>query len=158
MSDDLRENLGKSGKNILTGDEGIVISRGKFLYGCDKYGILVKKDEKDVEKWICDSIVKITDDYNPYESKIDKEKLDEPLVLGSEVEDKVTGFKGILTGREVSLFDCDSYQVTPKADKNEYKDSMWLDVGRLIITKKQSIKVEDVSTERTGSCEVRSRW
>lgn len=39
-------------------------------------------------------------------------------LMGKKVEDKVTGFTGLITGKLESLYGCTQYVVTTKADKD----------------------------------------
>jgi hypothetical protein len=48
------------------------------------------------------------------------------IELGDEVKDRVTGFKGIATGRAVFLYGCTRISVTPKV-KNGKAESEWFD-------------------------------
>jgi len=157
----MTKNLGKKAKDIESGKEGIISCRGEYLYGCSRYGIVHFNDKNEKENlWLCDAKVEIlSEDVDEvYKKVLDKKEFDEPLELGIEVKDEVTGFVGILTARNVDVFECDSYQITPKVNKNEYQDSEWLDVGRLSPTGKNTIKKEEVRTKTPGSCEIRTRW
>jgi len=54
------------------------------------------------------------------------------IKLGSELEDTVTGFKGIAVSRTEYLTGCDRIELQPKIDeKGELKDSISFDVGTL---------------------------
>lgn len=55
--------------------------------------------------------------------------------LGVRVEDKVTGFKGIITGRAEFLTGCNQYIVNPGVDKDgKMMDTNWVDEDRLTVT------------------------
>ena len=58
------------------------------------------------------------------------------ITLGRTAEDKVTGFKGIVTARSTWLTGCDQYLVCPKAVENKREDSEWFDEGRLKVSGK----------------------
>ncbi len=59
------------------------------------------------------------------------------IVLGSEVEDVVTGFKGIATSRAMHLNGCDRYWIQPKVGKDgKHPEGIWCDVTTLKVTKK----------------------
>jgi len=64
--------------------------------------------------------------------------------LGKKVKDQITGFTGIITGRAEYLTGCVRYLVTPKADKNNLKDSIWEDEARL-----KEIKIKKVRKYRS---------
>jgi hypothetical protein len=52
--------------------------------------------------------------------------------LGTRVEDKVTGFKGILASISFDLYGCVQGLVNPGADKDgKLQEQMWFDVARL---------------------------
>lgn len=70
------------------------------------------------------------------------------IELGYEVKDKITGFKGTVTGRAQYVTGCDQYLVTPKSKGVTFADSSWIDEGRLIIGK-QLLKPEDVQLKES---------
>lgn len=52
--------------------------------------------------------------------------------LGKPCEDRITGFKGIITGYVNYLTGCDQYLIIPKAKKGgSYPDGVWLDTNRI---------------------------
>ena len=54
------------------------------------------------------------------------------LKLGVTVTDKITGFKGLVTGLVSYITGCDQALVTPKGEKpHEYPTGQWIDVQRL---------------------------
>jgi hypothetical protein len=56
-------------------------------------------------------------------------------LLGLQAEDKVTGFKGIVTSISFDLYGCVQALINPGFDKGkgEMKSSLWLDTNRLQI-------------------------
>lgn len=61
-------------------------------------------------------------------------------LLGYEVEDKVTGFKGIITSISFDLYGCVQAIVLPKVDKDaKIPDPRWFDLPRLKITSKKPV-------------------
>jgi hypothetical protein len=65
--------------------------------------------------------------------------------LGDQVRDKVTGFKGIVTGKAQYLTGCKQVMVTPKVgDDGKYVDACWLDVDRVEVLGKEAIKIDVV--------------
>jgi len=63
--------------------------------------------------------------------------------LGKVAKDKVTGFKGIVTGITTYLTGCDQYCLVPKAeDKSKYPTVQWLDVDRLEFQDDKKIKID----------------
>ena len=68
-------------------------------------------------------------------------------IMGKQVIDKVTGFKGIATSLSFDLYGCVQVAVTPKADKGrEYGVGQWFDVTRLEVLKdKRVMDIPDYS-------------
>lgn len=68
--------------------------------------------------------------------------------LGDKVQDKVTGFKGIVTTRSEFINGCIRYGVQSQ-DLKEGKtiDPEWFDERQLELVKKEAVKVEN---KRTG--------
>lgn len=65
--------------------------------------------------------------------------------LGDQVRDKVTGFKGIVTGKAQYLTGCKQVLVTPKVGEDgKYLDACWLDVDRVEIIGKGIVQIEVV--------------
>lgn len=70
--------------------------------------------------------------------------------LGKEAEDKITSFKGILTGRASYITGCDQYCITKKISKNDGEPvSCWLDEGRIKIIG-DGIEVNEITAEKNG--------
>jgi hypothetical protein len=76
--------------------------------------------------------------------------------FGDIVCDKMTGFKGIVTGYCEYITGCDRYLVQPKCkDDFEIKEAIWLDEGRLTKTEEISeINGETLQGEKKGACGV----
>lgn len=71
--------------------------------------------------------------------------------LGDEVECKITGFKGIVTGYAKMLTGCDRVVVQPRADKDgKMSESSWLDVAAVTILKKSKVKQSEVQGIKKG--------
>jgi len=54
-------------------------------------------------------------------------------MLGATVTDRITGFRGVVTGLVHYLTGCDQALVQPPAKDGEYKSSEWFDVQRLTV-------------------------
>jgi hypothetical protein len=55
-------------------------------------------------------------------------------MLGMRVEDKITGFKGVVTSIAFDLYGCMQAIVNPGMDKDEkFGESHWFDISRLTI-------------------------
>lgn len=73
------------------------------------------------------------------------------VTLGQDVQDTLTGFSGIVTGRVEYITGCEQALVQPPVDKDaKFVDAKWFDEDRLKI-----IKAEPVTLPRAnnGSCE-----
>lgn len=71
--------------------------------------------------------------------------------LGKEAKDKITGFKGIITGHAEYLTGCDQYLIQPEGtDQTKYPEANWFDEGRVDFLKPK-IAQEDVLAEENGS-------
>lgn len=56
------------------------------------------------------------------------------IILGNVGMDKITGFKGVITGHAKYLYGCDSYCLTPHVDNDgKMMDMQWFDEGRVVI-------------------------
>lgn len=54
------------------------------------------------------------------------------IILGSQVKDRITGFKGVVTGYCAYLSGCNQALVAPKVTKDgSFKQGEWFDVQRL---------------------------
>ena len=71
------------------------------------------------------------------------------IKLGQKAKDKITGFKGIITGRAQYLYGCDQYCIVPAAAKGEIKEGHWFDEGRVEVTGK-GIEPKAVQVKRPG--------
>lgn len=71
--------------------------------------------------------------------------------LGNEVQDKITGFKGIVIGRSIWLTGCDQVAVKPKVDKDgNMKEAQWFDAGSVEVIGKGIAASEVKSEEGDG--------
>jgi len=70
---------------------------------------------------------------------------------GDQVVEKISGFKGTITGTAFYLTGCNQYAVTAKA-KNSFSEPqvMWYDEGRLELVKKKKVKAEKVKSKENG--------
>lgn len=64
------------------------------------------------------------------------------IELGAQVTDRITGFKGTVTGRCEYMTGCIQYSVTPKGKAGKMPDTQWVDEVNLLpkgrTTKKRS--------------------
>lgn len=68
--------------------------------------------------------------------------------LGTSVTDRITGFKGIVTGHVQYLSGCNQCLVAPKVNADgTFKESQWFDEQRLIVDeKKQAVTLDNGKT------------
>lgn len=72
-------------------------------------------------------------------------------LLGFEVSDRVTGFKGIAASICFDLYGCILVCVTPKADEDgKISDGKWFDIARLKRTDENASPVMDVPNFEFG--------
>ena len=72
------------------------------------------------------------------------------IELGYEAEDKITGFKGIVTGHCEYLYGCDQYLLTPPVREDGSKISgEWIDEGRVQVIGK-GVPAEAVQADKPG--------
>jgi hypothetical protein len=57
------------------------------------------------------------------------------LEMGCEVEDLISGFKGIVTGTAKYITGCTQALVQPKMKAGSFVEGRWIDVDRLKVTK-----------------------
>lgn len=79
--------------------------------------------------------------------------------LGDEVECKVTGFKGIVTGVSQWLTGCDKVSVQAPIQKDgKYGESFWIDKAAVTILKRGKVKSNQVQEEvKKGGPAIRIR-
>lgn len=64
--------------------------------------------------------------------------------FGQEVKDKITGFKGIVTGKCSYITGCEQYLVQPKSKVSDKKpEAIWFDIDRLEVIGKKIIKIKE---------------
>lgn len=71
-------------------------------------------------------------------------------ILGKEATDKVTGFKGIVTGHAEYLTGCSQYCLQPKVQKGAFIEARWFDEGKLEFSKKVIIEPLEIAGRENG--------
>jgi hypothetical protein len=83
-------------------------------------------------------------------------------ILGHKVEDKVTGFKGVVSSVSFDLYGCVQVIVTPPVNKDATMgESKWFDIARLTVTSKEPVlpmpsftgDAEQIATGKKGPAE-----
>jgi len=70
--------------------------------------------------------------------------------FGRNAQDKVTGFKGIITGKCFYMYGCAQYLLVGKVNKEGKNEAIWYDEGRITILK-GGINPKIVKVEKGGS-------
>jgi len=108
--------LGRIALDSITGLKGVVTAKAEFLYGPARIGITPTKlhDGQPIDDvWVDEPRLKI----GKVHTKVGAMPV--TVALGATAKDKVTGFKGIVTGRYTFLNGCIRIEITPE----ELKDS-----------------------------------
>lgn len=138
-------------KDIVTGFEGILKTRGIFITGCDRVELVNEKESL----WADVPTIKILDNGVFEELKNTNmcnmyDDINESLFeFGVLAKDKITDFQGIIVAKSISISGDISYGLSPKFDKsNKENDATWFDEGRIevIDTKKEELN----ASKRTG--------
>jgi hypothetical protein len=72
---------------------------------------------------------------------------------GDEVAEKITGFKGVITGTCFYLTGCNQYLITAKTKEGKEPIALWYDEGRIEFVKKEVFETEDVASADNG-CDI----
>lgn len=135
-------------KDIITGIEGILKTRGIFITGCDRVEI-IPKDKEGV--WCDVPLLKVlgegvskdieeTGQCNKYKD-IDEAKYE----FGVLAKDKITGYEGKIIAKSISVAGDIAYGLSPKyAKESKDNNANWFDESRIEIinTNKDEIKTE----------------
>ena len=139
-------------KDLVTGFEGIMTSRTAFITGCDRVELKptdVEKESKTFDlgmvRFVSDGIANEISNANKFED------LDRALYnFGDEAMDKITEFKGRITGKFISVTGDIAYGVSPKfSAMNRENDAQWFDEGRIEIIEEKVVEV-DINKTRVG--------
>ena len=144
--------FGYNCKDIVTGFEGILKGRAKFITGCDRVELISGKESE----WVDAPTLKFLDEgvYKELEENSSCNKyndIDQALYeFGMLAKDKITNFQGKIITISISITGDISYGLSPEfAKESRNNDATWFDEGRIEIidTKKDEIKTEG---KRTG--------
>jgi hypothetical protein len=69
--------------------------------------------------------------------------------LGQKAKDKITGFRGIITGRAQYLYGCDQYCIVPPAQDGKIASGEWFDEGRIEVIG-PGVLPEEVQVSKPG--------
>lgn len=73
---------------------------------------------------------------------------------GEPVQDHLTKFNGIVSGRADYLTGCRQYSVTPSGEADKFPESVWIDEGRLFATGAPSVDAKSVQVEGDPGCDI----
>lgn len=141
-------------KDVVSGFQGVIIARNAHLFGCAQYGLAPQELSSDGSpkktEFFDEARIEVLDETNAvYGEDAYSEIFSIPL--GSEVEDKVSNFKGKALVAIEYLHNCSHYWVEPSVDKDgKPQDGQWLDEGRLMV-KGKGITPEEVAAPKRGS-------
>lgn len=141
-------------KDVVSGFQGVIIVRSAHLFGCAQYGLAPQELAADGSprktEYFDEARIEIMDNSNAVYGE-DEYKYIFTIPMGTEVEDKVSGFKGKVLVVNEYQHNCSHYYVEPPVDKDgKPRDGMWIDEGRLIVVG-DGIKPEEVAAPKRGS-------
>ncbi len=139
-------------QDIVTGFEGILKTRGVFITGCDRVGLV----NGDKEEWLDVSTIKIKGDgvfkdLQEIEQCNMYDDINEALYeFGVLAKDTITGYEGKIVSKSISISGDISYGLSPKFEKdNKSNDAVWFDEGRIKIIDKKKDEI-NTDSKRVG--------
>ena len=84
----------------------------------------------------------------------------EQELFGKLCRDKVTGFKGVCTGKITWMYGCDQYCLTPRVkegEENKLGSGEWFDDGRVEIIE-ECVKPQEVRVKKNGGVHDKSYY
>ena len=150
-------------RDLITGFDGIVETRGMFFTGCDRVKLVSGLKDED-KQWFDVPSLEFVDEgiYDKLQSEACNRYDDienAKFSFGDKVKDSVSGFEGVIIGIAISISGDINYGVCPKYDKNsKSNDAVWYDEGRLELIKEKEKEVKNDS-KRTGgaTCNLKIR-
>lgn len=141
-------------KDTVSGFQGVIIVRNAHLFGCAQYALAPQELTSDGSprktEYFDESRIEVLDETNAIQGH-DEYKDIFLIPMGSEVEDKVSGFKGKVLMVLENLHNCNQYYVEPPVDKDGKPcDGLFYDEGRLVV-KGKGIAPEEVAAPKRGS-------
>lgn len=141
-------------KDKVSGFQGVIIGRNAHLFGCAQYGLAPQELSSDGSprqtEFFDEARIEIIDDTKAVYGEDNYDKIFS-VSLGSEVEDKVSNFRGKVLLIVEYLHNCSQYFIEPPVDKDgKPQEGRWFDEGRLMV-KGEGIKPEEVAAPKRGS-------
>lgn len=142
-------------KDIITGTEGILNARVSFITGCDRVELIVEEGKK---KWFDVPTITIVDEGVSKELKETGQcnqynDVKEALYdFGVVVEDIITGFKGKIVSKSISVSGDIAYGVSQEFNNmNRSNDAIWFDEGRLEVKNEKKAEIKKGSRRVGGA-------
>lgn len=141
-------------KDTVSGYQGVIIARNAHLFGCAQYGLAPQELSSDGSprktEFFDETRIEVLDKSEEVFGEDDYNKIF-TIPLGTEVEDKVSNFKGKVLVIIEYLHNCNNYYVEPPVDKEgKVREGHWFDEGRLTVIGK-GITPESVAAPKRGS-------
>lgn len=154
MQNKFKYSMNVVAKDKVSGYQGVIIARNAHLFGCAQYGLAPQELASDgtpkKTEYFDESRIEIVDDSNAADGENEYNKI-YAISLGTEVQDKVSGFQGKVLVVIENLHNCNNYWVEPQVDKEgKPRDGQWYDEGRLTVVGK-GISPEEVAAPKRGS-------
>lgn len=147
-------NLGNRVKHLYNGFEGVAIRRIEYLYGCAQISVDATKLSKDgtpIDIQVFDEQALETTEKAKKTFKVPKAVFS----LGSHVRDTLTGFEGVVTGRQVSLFEPPRVSISPQQlQESKPATSYLFEEARVELVKKDKPRVSQEHSARSGGPQV----
>jgi hypothetical protein len=143
--------LGIKARDIITGCEGIIVTRNDHISGCAHYGLAQPETEA--------GVIPPTEFFD--EGRIEfvgkgvSDRVEDPdatfkYEAGLLAKDKITGFKGKIGVRGQTFNSADNYALIPDVDeKGKLQEAMFFDEGRLEILD-EGITAKEVESSQRG--------
>lgn len=143
-------------RDIVTGFEGVVETRGVFITGCDRVKLThgIKDEEKHwfdvptleiIDREMCEKLKTI--ECNRYSD------IDEAIhSFGAHVKDKITGYEGVVVAKSISINGDICYCVSPTYDRTSKDNSgSWYDESRLVLIEDKKEEIVNASRRVGGA-------
>ncbi len=141
-------------KNVINGQEGLVIGKIIWLYGCEKLIIAPKAvnqnnlifDGYQARYISSEEYLELTGETSQFEKEFEEPEVNK--YFGKKCRDKVTGLEGICIACTTALFSSDQYALE-RLNKKQKPVHEWFDEGRLEIIG-DGVNAEDVASPSPG--------
>jgi len=124
--------LGFKAKDKITGLEGVITAKAEFQFSPERWELTPSKLGKDgnvvKSRWFDTPRLKVGT-----KPVIDVNPVKPTIILGDEVEDSITGKRGIATARFTFSNGCIRIELTPKKLDKEEDNELVFDEQRLLV-------------------------